>query len=85
MSLHSYLVSQAISAADLPFYSLIFAAMRKADDDNLARLMNAFPEQWKELKARHDAPGGVLTSDPDCTLGLLVGEKPRYKIELKTK
>lgn len=60
MSLHSYLVSQELSAGDPPFSSLIMAAMRKADTTNTARLKHAFPEIWAEFEERYWAPGGLL-------------------------
>jgi len=63
LSLHSYLVSKALDAKDLPFYALIASAMRKADTDNLARLRAAFPEVWSDLYRRYNAPGGILPED----------------------
>ena len=61
MSLHEYQASQGLS--EVPFYGLIMAAMRQADSDNLPRLQRAFPEQWTELQARYNAPGGVLEGE----------------------
>ncbi|OBB21109.1 hypothetical protein A5761_03100 [Mycolicibacterium setense] len=66
MSLYDYRASQQIGAADPPFYSLIMAAIRKADTQSMARLRNAFPEVHAEFAARYDAPGGVLPTDPDA-------------------
>jgi hypothetical protein len=60
MSLHSYVISMALSRVDRPFSSYIMAAMRRADSDNLARLQAAFPEIWDELNDRYNMPGGVL-------------------------
>jgi len=65
VSLHEYMTSQAISAGDPPFYSLIMAAMRQADSDNLIRLRTAWPEVWRELQARYNAPLGMLPGDPE--------------------
>lgn len=63
MSLHEYQMSQRMSLEHYPFYALIMAAMRQADDQNVIRLAGAWPKVWKELKARHNAPGGVLPED----------------------
>lgn len=45
------------------FYSLIMAAMREADTDNLELLKSAFPETFIELQARINAPGGFLPGE----------------------
>jgi|TARA_Y100000034_G_scaffold135144_1_gene205874 hypothetical protein len=45
---------------DPPFYSLILAAVRKADSDNLERLRQGFPEVVAEFQARWNNPGGAL-------------------------
>lgn len=63
MSLYDYECSLAISARDEPFYSLIMAAFRKADTDNLERLKRAFPDTWQEFYARYHAPGGMLPDE----------------------
>jgi hypothetical protein len=63
MSLHEYQESQEIDSKQYGFYSLIMAAMRQADDDNLIQLLTAFPETYNELKARYNAPGGKLEDD----------------------
>lgn len=63
MSLHSYHLSKKILNSDPPFYALIMAAMRKADTDNLARLKAEWPEVYAELKARYNAPMGLLPED----------------------
>jgi len=60
MSLHEYKTSLVINAADYPFYAIIFAAMRQADTENLVALGIAFPEKYKELKQRYNAPGGKI-------------------------
>ena len=60
MSLHSYLCSQALSTRDIPFSALIMAALRKADTSNAARLDAAFPDICDEMRARYNAPGGIL-------------------------
>ena len=56
-------MSKRIAAQDYPFYSLIMAAMRQADTDNLYALERAFPEVWRELKYRYNSPGGVHPMD----------------------
>jgi TorA maturation chaperone TorD len=61
MSLNDYQESQQIGVwEDWTFYALIMAAMRKADDENLAKLESVFPETLAELRARYNAPGGAL-------------------------
>jgi hypothetical protein len=68
MTYHHYMAGREIERFrhehGLPFYGMIQAAMRGADTDNLARLRAAFPEVYEDLKARYDAPGGVLPGDP---------------------
>ena len=60
MSMHEYMMSQKIELEGYPFYGLIMAAMRQADDVNRHKLMLAWPDEYDELKARYNAPGGVL-------------------------
>jgi hypothetical protein len=61
--LHSYLVALRISKDDPPFYSLIAAAMLKADTHNTAKLRMAWPELWAEVQRRYNARGGELPED----------------------
>lgn len=63
MSLHEYKASLEIEKHDYPFYWIIMAAMRQADSQNLAELRFSFPEVYDELRARYDAPGGVLVGE----------------------
>ena len=77
-------MSEALYFADLPFYSLIMTAMRKADSDNTELLRRAFPEVWRELKARYNAPGGVLPMELQLE-NIDSQSLPEYTIELKTK
>lgn len=63
MSLYDYLISKEIDARNPPFYAIIMAAARKADDENLLRLEIAFPEIIKELRLRYNAPGGILEGE----------------------
>jgi len=78
MSLHEYQESIEIDSKDYTFYSLIMAAIRKADDGNLARLRMAFPETYNELKARYNAPGGLLEESKMIT-NPKVGDKVHYQ------
>ena len=63
MSLYDYKVSKELFIKDVPFYGLIMAAMRKADDSNLEMLKGCWPEVWKELEARYWSPGGHLPGE----------------------
>ena len=63
MSLHEYVISKEIAKQDYPFYALLMAAMRQADDINSLSLHAAFPAVWDELKKRYNAPSGALTDD----------------------
>ncbi len=65
MSLFDYLQSQEIAKHDFPFYALIMTAMRQADTSNLQLLKKAFPDTWKELSERYNAPGGLLQGEED--------------------
>lgn len=65
MSLYDYQQSQIIYATDVPFYSLIMAAMRQADPINLSKLKQAFPDIHEEFKERYNAPGGLIQADND--------------------
>lgn len=67
MSIADYVTSKQITALASnqgpgnEFFSLIMAAARFADTDNLEALEQAFPELIAELKQRYNAPGGALT------------------------
>ena len=63
MSLYDYRYSQNKELAMAPFYALIMAAMRQADDENKALLQRAWPEVWAELYKRYHAPGGILPGE----------------------
>lgn len=63
MTYRDYEYSRSLAADDAPFYGLIMAAMRRADSDNLVRLISVFPEVYDELDARYHAPGGTLPGD----------------------
>ena len=63
MSLYDYRLSREIAARDEPFYALIMAAMRRADDVNSIKLAEMFPETFAELTLRYNAAGGHLKDD----------------------
>ena len=63
MSLHEYQQSKDIECNQYPFYALIMAAMRQADDFNLTKLGVIYPEILIELQARYNVPGGKLKGD----------------------
>ena len=63
MSIYDYHESRFIDQKGYPFYALIMAAMRQADDVNLEHLKSAWPDVWKELQERYNAPGGRLPND----------------------
>jgi hypothetical protein len=63
MSKFDYEISKTIAANGFPFYALVMAAMRQADTGNAILLAQAFPDVDAELRARYNAPGGVLPSD----------------------
>lgn len=63
MSLYDYRESIKIASKEYGFYSLIMAAMRQADDNNLIALQTVFPHTWGELKLRYNAPGGYLEGE----------------------
>ena len=65
MSDYDYFVGRSIAAEDPPFYALIQAAMRRADDNNLEKLRTEWPEVWEELQARYHAPGGRLPEEDE--------------------
>lgn len=64
MSKFDYDISKRIDAEQYPFYALVMAAMRRADTPNMAKLEQAFPDVATELRARYNAPGGALPTDP---------------------
>lgn len=63
MTLHEYEQSGDIAREGYQFYALIMAAMRQADNVNLARLRGAFPKVYYELNARYVSPGGLLEEE----------------------
>ena len=63
MSLYDYKMSKEIEAKRYPFYAIIMAAMRQADDVNLEKLKFAFYDTWEELRTRYNSPGGLLEEE----------------------
>lgn len=63
MSMFDYRLSRKLLNDDPPLSALIMAAMRKADPDNLSRLVLEWPEIYQELQERYEAPGGGLTKE----------------------
>ena len=65
MTLYDYETALTLRARhlDIPFYSLIMAAMMQADSSNLEVLKCAFPEVWDEVSFRYNAPGGLLDGE----------------------
>jgi hypothetical protein len=69
-TLADYQDSKKLSAADHSLATLIFAAIRKADNYNLARLKMIFPEYYDEFMARYQAPGGAINDSEKAILFL---------------
>ena len=65
MSFFDYRVSLELSKDDPPFSALITAAIRKADTQNLSKLVFAWPEIYQEFRARYNVPGGFLPDEED--------------------
>lgn len=60
---YDYEAGREIYVRGYGFYALIQAAMRKADSINQEILKAAFPEEWADLHARYNAPGGFLPGE----------------------
>lgn len=58
-----YQESKTYGDGDPNFYALIMAAIRKADSSNARKLAQAWPDVWRELQARYNAPGGYLPGE----------------------
>ena len=63
MSLYDYRISLEISKRDPPFYGLLMAVIRQADDKNLEKLRRSWPQLVDEFTRRYHAPGGILPED----------------------
>ncbi len=68
MSLYDYHYSQKLALEDPPLDALIMAAIRKADSTNMARLEAGFPELVTEMRARYNAPLGVIPEDGEVDM-----------------
>ena len=66
MTLYDYKCGKILEMNDAPFYSLIQAAMRRADTDNLRKLKHCWPEIWEELQERYHMPGGMTHEEFKC-------------------
>jgi hypothetical protein len=64
VSHYDYQVSKQIGALDAPFYALVMALYRQADTANQGAIERAWPETVAELRARYEAPGGLLPGEP---------------------
>ncbi len=60
MSYYDYQKGKEIELRHYPFYAIIQAAMRQADNINEELLKRCWPEVWDELGARYARPGGLL-------------------------
>ena len=56
---YEYHESREIAAQDYSFYSLVMAAMRKADNKNERLLRVAFPDVWEALREKYYEPGAL--------------------------
>lgn len=63
MSLYDYQKSKEIDTKDYPFYSIIMAAIRKADAINLVKFITCWPGIVEELNERYNNPGGKLDGE----------------------
>jgi len=57
-----YDYEQSIRLSSESFYSLIMAAMRGADTDNLEKLQAAWPGVWRELQDRYQSDDEKVTT-----------------------
>ena len=71
MSIFDY--HRSLKLLNESFYSLLLAAMQRADSTNFERLQRAFPEVHQELLSRHRSPDGRTVAE--CDLDEL--EQPR--------
>lgn len=58
-----YHISLKLQIADIPFDALIAAAIRKADDINLEKLRNSYPQIVEGLQKRYHEPSGILPEE----------------------
>ncbi len=74
MSHFDYIVSRDIESQEYPFYALIMACIRQADDVNIERLHQAFPDVVHEFRARYNAPNGYLPAELRVAYPQVYGE-----------
>lgn len=65
MTWYDYKTSYEIQMQQYPFRALIMAAMRQADSDNLAKLQEAWPLVWQELRRWCSTPGALQAPLPE--------------------
>ena len=70
MSLYDYIQSQRPELQEVPYYTLIMVAMRRADNNNEAKLRAMWPNVWDELYQRYHAPAGLLPGECDNRRGI---------------
>ena len=63
MSLYDYQQSQVIASVNYDFYALLMATMMQADSENTEKFKAMWPDVWKELYSRYNAPGGIIDDD----------------------
>lgn len=73
MNYLDYKAAVKLAAEDHGFRVLLGALMLKADTANTHRIIEAWPVEWAEFKARYDAPGGVLSTDPQALRDKILG------------
>lgn len=56
---YDYGLSKRIAMQDYPFYALLAALIRQADEDNLNRLKMVYPETVETFRQRYRNPGGL--------------------------
>jgi hypothetical protein len=63
MTFFDYQEGRRIAAEDPAFDALIFAAIRRADSFNMAKIEAAWPGLVAEAQARYDTPGALLPGE----------------------
>jgi hypothetical protein len=53
----------ALNSHGNAFYSLLQAAMRVADSDNMELLRRCWSDVYEEMMERYNAPGGLLPGE----------------------
>ena len=60
---YEYEMSKRISAEGYPFYAILSALIRQADDHNLAALRMAFPDVVAMFEERYHNAGGLSNDE----------------------